>query len=202
MVNKKIMVVSFVISLCLIGASAFMFVTVLNRKIPKAEQKKQTQTQIQKTTETEYYQPNDNVGAVSFTEDQLTELARKIFFEGDYLKDFKIELDEGIINMSAKISNKQNLLKAHSKLKKYETIISSIVDKQMSLTATLKNQDGRAALKVSSVNLAGIELDPEIVSPFIEKGDLPKLFDTEYNNVEITHGSIIFKNGVPKILEY
>ena len=202
MANKKVMVVSFVVSLCLIGVSAFMFVTVLNNKIPKTEAKKQTETQKQQPEQTEYYQPNDNVGAVTFTEDQITELARKMFFEGDYLKDFKMELDEGVINMSAKISDKQNLLKAQPKLKKYETIISSIVNKPMSLTASLYNKQGRAALRVNTVSLAGLELDPEIVSPFIEKGDLPKLFDTEYHNVEITHGSIIFKNGVPKILEY
>lgn len=202
MLNKKTAILSFVFSLAVIGVSAYMFVTVLNNKLPKTETKSTTKTPIQQTAETEYYQPNDNVGAVTFTEDQLTELARKIFFADDYFKDFKIELESEKIIMSGKISNKQNLIKAFPKLKKYDAVLGAVVGKTLSFDGSIQNNNGRAALKVDTVSVAGLEVDPGIVSPFIENGDFAKLFDTEYDNIEITHGSVIFKNGVPEILEY
>lgn len=65
-----------------------------------------------------------NVGAVSFTEDQITELARNIFSLDGFLNNVSVELkSDGEIKVGAKIKDKSALLKQYPELEKYSLLL-------------------------------------------------------------------------------
>lgn len=198
----KLWLVSFVMSFCALALSiaAFLFFIKQNSVDITPEPAAEQQPVVQ--TETVYVEPQDNVGAVSFTEDQMTELARKLFSLDGFLKDLTLEFEEGEIVFTAKIKDKDKLIEVYPELKKFSAVLSLVENKKISAVAVIENIGGRAALTLDSVTVGGMPIDADAVSPFIEMDGLSELFDVEYRNIELTDGSVIFKNGVPKILEY
>ncbi len=198
---KGLWLLSFTVSLVAIATSVFVFLSFMKPQNPinsDTVENEKTESNIKE----EYYEPQDNVGAVMFTEDQITELARNIFSYDEFLNDVTVELDENKISISAKISDAKRLVKTYPELEKYKAVISTLENKTISVDGTVKNSDGRAQLGVDSVSVGGIAIDGAIISPFIENDDFSELFDVEFENIELTKDAVVFKNGVPDILKY
>lgn len=159
------------------------------KKTPKADVK------------TKYYEPQDNVGAISFTEDQMTELARNLFSLDGFLNGISLDFEDGVITMQATITDKEKMLELYPELTKFSGVINVVENKQLVATVNVVNKDGRAAIKVDSVVADDMKIDGDVIAPFIENDDFSSLFDVEYDSVEISDGQIIFKNGLPDVLE-
>lgn len=193
---------SFITSLAAITVAVIVFLMFIKHENVQPTEDKKQQEKVENTVDEEYYEPQDNVGAVMFTEDQITELARNIFSYDDYLKDVSVEIEENKISISAKISDADKLIGTYPELKKYESIISSLEDKELTIEGAVKNTDGRAKIGIDSVSVGGVSIDGAIISPFIENDDFSELFDVEFENIELTKDAVVFKNGVPDILKY
>ena len=193
---------SFITSLAAISVAIIVFLMFIKQQNTETVADEKEQMSVENLPEEEYYEPQDNVGAVCFTEDQITELARNIFSYDDYLNDVNVELEENKISISAKISDSDNLIKTYPELVKYKSVIESLEDKKLSVEGTVKNSDGRATIGIDSVSVGNMEIDGAIISPFIENDDFAELFDVEFENIELTKDAVVFKNGVPDILKY
>ncbi len=199
---RMIWFLSFITSLAAITIAVIVFLMFIRQDNAEITENKKQENDVENIIDEEYYEPQDNVGAVTFTEDQITELARNIFSYDDYLKDVNIELEENKISISAKISDADNLIETYPELKKYKSVIESLEDKKLSVDGTVKNKDGRASIGIDSVSVGNTAIDGAIISPFIENDDFSELFDVEFENIELTKDAVVFKNGVPDILKY
>lgn len=202
MKSKLLWFVSFVLSVSAILLSVFAYNSIVKTKTDQQPNQKPSQNTNASALPQTYYEPSDNVGAVSFTEDQITELARNIFFIDDYLKDVVVSFEQNKITIAATIKNKQKLLDKFPRLQKYNAVITGLVDKPLKISASIKNKQGRAELNIDEVSVADVLLDSDIVSPFIKNSDFSKLFDIDYKNIEIADGSIIFTDDLPKLLQF
>lgn len=145
----------------------------------------------------------DNVGAVSFTEDQITELARNIFSLDGFLTNLKVDFEEnGDISMRAKIKDAKKLVETYPELASFSPVLSVIEGKDISVSGTVNNNGGYAQFDITGATVAGIKLNKALLSPFLEEGDFSALFDVEYDSVEIMNDRLVFKNGLPDILQY
>lgn len=150
-----------------------------------------------------YVNIEDNVGAVSFTEDQITELARNIFSLDGFLTNLKVELEDGgDISVRAKIKDAKKLVETYPELASFSSLLSVIEGKDISVSGSLSDNGGYAQFDVTSAKVAGITLNKALLSPFLEEGDFSALFDVEYDCVEIMSDRLVFKNGLPEILQY
>ncbi len=200
--NKVLWFLSFIISLVSIGLSVFIFLNFINNQQTAEKTDKNQDKEDNQSIEQDYYQPQDNVGAVTFTEDQITEIARNMFSYDDFLKDVSIDFEENKIIITAKIKDSKKLIKAYPELEKYSVVIKQLEDKTISVNAIIKNIDGKAEIGINSVVVDGVEIDGEIISPFIEEDDFSKLFEVDFENIQLTKDTVVFKNGVPDILKY
>lgn len=200
--NKKLWFLSFLLSLgafCL-SISAFMLYMRDNSAAPTVPKPQAEQSAPEQ--QTEYIEPQDNVGAVSFTEDQITELARKMFYIDGFVNDFDITFDDQNIMVCAKIKDKDKLVSCYPELKKYNSLLKTIENKKITATATLTEKDGRAAIKLDKVSVGKTSIDGALISPFIESDGIAELFDVEYSDIEVADGMVIFKNDIPVVLKY
>ncbi len=196
---KKIWSASFFVSIVSLVISIFVFLTYMNSDKPAEEKISEPKTQ-EIAVEQEYIEPQDNVGYISFTEDQMTEIARNIFSLDDFLADISVEFSDGEITVGARIKDVDNLIKTYPFLKKYKAVLKGIKDKKLKIIVGMQDKDGKAALEVESVSVSGIKIDGDIISPFIESDDFARLFDVDFNSIELSDGEVVFKNGVPDIL--
>lgn len=154
-------------------------------------------------TQEEFTDIHDNVGAVSFTEDQITELARNIFSLDGFLNNVSVELSsDGEIKVGAKIKDKSALTDKYPELEKYSILLSAVENRKIEVTGGLADRGGRAAFEIDSVTVAGMPIDKNILTPFFEEDDFSELFNVDYDSVEVENGLLVFKNGVPDILQY
>ena len=161
-----------------------------------------TSQDIEKKQQTEYYEPQDNVGAISFTEDQITELVRKMFYVDGFINNLDITFEEGRITVSAKIKDKDKLIEFYPELKKYNSVLSAVQNKKLTATASLVEKEGRAAIKLDSVSVGKMNIDVDVISPFVETDGICDFFDVEYSDIELTDGMVVFKNDIPDVLKY
>ena len=198
---RRLWFMSFIVTLAILSVSIFLFMNYMkDNSAVDAPAKTENQTQV--NTEFQYSEPQDNVGAVSFTEDQMTELARNLFSLDKFLNNISLKFDGGKIIISAAINDKDKLIEIYPELKKYSAILSSLEHENMKITAMIDNDDGRASLTIESVTVGDTQIDGDIIAPFIESDDFSSLFDVEFESVELCEGEVVFKNGVPDILKY
>lgn len=202
---RKNWLISFSASFMVFTALLFAFLAFMNYDNQKHVEKAEPQSteQPEQTQETEYVNYDDNVGAVSFTEDQITELARNIFYLDDYLSNVKVEFEEtGTINVSAKIKDKERLVSEYPELEKYSTLLSIVENQKISMTGEITDNEGMAQLNIVDVKVAGIPIDKGLLEPFIEQDEFSELFNVEYDSIEFEEGTVVFKQGLPDILNY
>ncbi len=200
--NKKLWLLSFLLSLGAFAVSIMAFMLYMNDNMAAP---RQPETKPEKTTQNQkidYYEPQDNVGAISFTEDQITELVRKMFYVDGFVNDLDIGFDEQKITVSAKIKDKDKLIEFYPELKKYSAVLSAVQNKKLTATAALTENDGRAAIKLESVSIGNTSIDADIISPFVETDGISAFFDVEYSDIELTDGMVVFKNDIPDVLKY
>ena len=201
--NRKLWFLSFVLTLAVFTLSISVFLLYLRVDSIGDEPELPKQTEKQKVKEpTEYYEPQDNVGAVSFTEDQMTELVRKMFYIDGFLNDIDIDFDDKSITVSAKIKDKEKLVECYPELGKFRTLLTAVENKKLTATALLTQKDGRAAIKLDKVTVGKMNIDTDLISPFIEEDGISAFFDVEYSDIELTDGLVVFKNDIPDVLKY
>ena len=199
-------ITAFTISLLVCISLVLAFILYLNLsgkdRDGKSEPDKNNVT-ARENTPSEFTDVQDNVGAVSFTEDQITELARKIFFLDGFLSNVSVDLNaDGSIGVQAKIKDKDALTKQYPELEKYGVLLSAVENRRIEVSGGLEDRDGSAAFVVESVKVAGLPIDKAIISPFLEEDDFSELFSVDYDSIEIDDGIVVFKNGVPDLLQY
>ncbi len=200
--NKALWFLSFLISLTAMGLSIFVFLSFMKKQQISDISAEEPFQKDEEIIEENYYQPQDNVGAVTFTEDQITEIARNIFSCDDFLNDVDVELERDKIGITAKIKDVEKLIETYPELEKYKSVITPLQNKKISVEGAVKNEKGNAAISIKSVTVGNMEIDGAILSPFIEQDDFSRLFDVDFNNIELTKDAVVFKNGVPDILKY
>ena len=202
----KTWILSFVTSIAVFSVLIFAFAVFMNYdKKDRTDVSPQTQETPQSDTPDteEYTDYNDNVGAVSFTEDQITELARNIFYLDGYLNNVKVEFDKtGEIRMGARIKDKQKLVDSYPELEKYSALLGVVENQNISISAQVVEDDGMAKFSITDVNVGGLPIDKGLLEPFIEEDEFSKLFNVSYDSIEIDDGMVVFKQGVPDILDY
>lgn len=207
--NTKTWLISFIVSMLtltsmVMGFSIFMNIDRQKSNAPATD----LVTTYEPDTDTEphpevFEHIEDNVGAVTFTEDQITELARNIFSLDGFLSNVHVGFERsGDISVTAKIKDKEKLLDTYPELNKYSMILSVVEGKNISLTGSLSDEDGMATFSIEDVTVAGMSVDKSLLSPFIEEDDFSEIFNVEYDSIEITEGMLVFKNGLPDILQY
>ena len=224
-------ITAFTISLLVCISLVLAFILYLNLSGKdgdgKNEPDKNNVTALENTP-SEFTDVEDNVGAVSFTEDQITELARKIFFLDGFLSNVSVDLNadgsigvqarikdkdadtsvgvqinaDGSIGVQARIKDKDALIKQYPELEKYGVLLSAMENRKIEVSGGLEDRDGSAAFVVESVKVAGLPIDKAIISPFLEEDDFSELFSVDYDSIEIDDGIVVFKNGVPDLLQY
>lgn len=199
---KRIWLISFLVSLAVMSLVIFAFMIYMKENSAKPTATPSPSDNTEVNAQNTYIEPQDNVGAVSFTEDQMTELARKLFSLDGFINDLSLDFGEEGITISARIKDKEKLLESYPELVKFNTVLDMIEKKKMTVKGTVANSDGRAAIKIESVTVDGARIDGEVISPFVEDNEFSSLFDVEYENIEIAEGEVVFKNGVPDILKY
>lgn len=148
-----------------------------------------------------FVNPDDNVGAVTLTEDRLTELARNMYFLDGYLNNINVSLEEsGVIMLSARVKDTDKLCAAFPELDKYKILLSSIENREISVSCEIVNDNGRASISVTDITIDGVEFDGSIITPFVEQADFASVFDVEYGTVSVSDGVLTFSDGVPDIL--
>ncbi len=201
--NKSLWFLSFVLTLAVLTLSMSVFLLYLRVDSIGDTPELPQQAEEQKNKEpTEYTEPQDNVGAVSFTEDQMTELARKMFFIDGFLNDVDIDFDDKAITVSAKIKDKEKLVECYPELSKFKAVLTAVENKKITATALLTQKDGRAAIKLDKVTVGKMNIDTDLISPFIEEDGISAFFDVEYSDIELTDGLVVFKNDIPDVLKY
>ncbi len=199
---KKTWILSFCLSLLTFGCLAFAFLFFINKNAVQDKAPLQNEQTEDIPPHTEYINPDDNVGSITFTEDRITELARNIYFLDGYLNDINIDLNNDEIIMSAKIKDVDKLCDAFPELKRYKAVLSVIENKDITVGCELINNEGVASLGVTDISIAGVNIDTSIISPFIEDTDFASLFSVDYDSIKVEDGVLVFKNGVPDILDY
>ena len=197
---------AFTISLLVCACFVLAFLLYLNsQKSVNDEEPAPSEREIseQEQTPEEFVDIQDNVGAVSFTEDQLTELARNIFSLDGFLNNVSVELSaDGDITVGAKIKDKDALIEKYPELEKYSVLLSAVENRNIEVKGGLEDRDGMAAFEISSVTVSGVPIDKSMISPFLEDDDFSELFNVDYDSIEVDDGLLVFKNGVPDILKY
>lgn len=188
---------------CISFILAFMLYFDLNSAQDQQSAPSEQEPDESKNEQQEFTDIDDNVGAVSFTEDQITELARNIFSLDGFLNNVSVELlAEDDIKVEAKIKDKEALLEHYPELEKYSILLSAVENRNIEVTGGLEDNDGLATFKIDTVKVSGMTIDKSIISPFFEQDDFSKLFNVDYDSVEIDDGMLVFKSGVPDILQY
>jgi len=200
--SKVIWFLSFLISLASMALSLYVFMNFIGIQTAENVLPDKQTDKIQPRPEAVYVEPQDNVGAVSFTEDQITELARNIFSYDDFLGDVNVDIDKDKLDISAKIKDTDKLIESYPELEKYKSVITPIENKTIKIESTLENIDGSAVLHINSVKVGALNVDGAILSPFIEHGDFSGLFDVDFDDVTLSKDTVVFWNGVPDILKY
>jgi len=201
--SKSLWFLSFVLTLAVLTLSMSVFLLYLRVDSIGDTPELPQEAEEQKIKEpTEYTEPQDNVGAVSFTEDQMTELARKMFFIDGFLNDVDIDFDDKAITVSAKIKDKEKLVECYPELSKFKAVLTAVENKKITATALLTQKDGRAAIKLDKVTVGKMNIDTDLISPFIEEDGISAFFDVEYSDIELTDGLVVFKNDIPDVLKY
>lgn len=148
-----------------------------------------------------FVNPDDNVGAVTLTEDRLTELARNMYFLDGYLNNLNVGLEEsGLITLSAKIKDTDKLCEAFPQLDSYKILLSAIEGRNVSVCCEIVDDNGRASLSVTDITVDGLEFDGSVITPFVEQADFASVFDVKYGTVSVSDGVLTFSDGVPDIL--
>lgn len=145
----------------------------------------------------------DNVGAVTFTEDQITEIARNVFSLDGFLQHVGVRLqDDGKIILSANIKDKEALIEEYPELAPYELLLGALEQKKITVNGALEEERGLATFRVSDVTVAGVPIDRNLIRPLLEEADFAELFRVDYDSVEVRDGMLVFSDGVPAILQY
>lgn len=164
---------------------------------------KQSETEKDKYNADDYFDPADNVGAVSFTEDMITELARNMYSSDAYLSRLTVDFDKtGEVIIEGRISDADNLIEAYPELSSLKPLITAIENEPIKVTCAVTDDNGMARISVKSASVAGLTLSEQIIKPIVEMSDFSHIFDVEYESIEITDDMLIFHNGVPAILQY
>ena len=151
----------------------------------------------------EFTDIEDNVGAVSFTGDQLTELARNIFSLDGYLNNVKIELsDDGGVAVMATIKDKDKLIDTFPELDKYGALLAAVEKRKLDISGKIVDNGGMAAFEITSASVSGVPVSRELVTPFMENSDFAELFNVKYDSVKIENNRLVFYGQLPDILEY
>lgn len=199
-------ITAFTVSLlvCISLVLAFLLYLSLNGKDEnKNNEPDKNNVTVHEAAPNEFTDVRDNVGAVSFTEDQITELARKIFFLDGFLSNVSVDLNaDGSIGVRAKIKDKEALTEQYPELEKYGVLLSAVENRMIEVSGGLEDRDGAAAFVVESVKVAGLPVDKAIIGPFLEDDDFSELFNVDYDSIEIDDGIVVFKNGLPDLLQY
>lgn len=199
-------ITAFTISLLVCISLVLAFILYLNLSGKDGDGKNEpdkNNVTARENTPSEFTDVQDNVGAVSFTEDQITELARKIFFLDGFLSNVSVDLNaDGSIGVQARIKDKDALTKQYPELEKYGVLLSAVENRRIEVSGGLEDRDGSAAFVVESVKVSGLPIDKAIISPFLEEDDFSELFSVDYDSIEIDDGIVVFKNGVPDLLQY
>lgn len=141
----------------------------------------------------------DNVGAVSLTEDEVTELARSAFSDEGFLTDVAVELEDDGVALSARIKNKDALVSRYPELEKYSLLLSALEGRKITVTGGLAERDGLAAFEISEVTVAGLPVDKRLLSPFIEDDGFADFFGVPFDSVELKKGRLVFYGDLPEI---
>ena len=160
------------------------------------------QSATNKTPE-DYKNFEDNVGAVSFTEDQITELVRNIYFSDGIMNGIKIELlNDNTIVFMGKIKDINKLCEFYPELEFYQPVLKNIENKQITVKGSLVDNNGMADFEIDTATVGDIKIDKLILKPFVEQGEFAKLFNVQYSSIVIRDGFVIFNDQLPEVLRY
>ena len=139
---------------CISFILAFMLYFNLNSAQDQQSAPSEQEPDESKNEQQEFTDIDDNVGAVSFTEDQITELARNIFSLDGFLNNVSVELlAEDDIKVEAKIKDKEALLEHYPELEKYSILLSAVENRNIEVTGGLEDNDGLATFKIDTVKV-------------------------------------------------
>lgn len=145
----------------------------------------------------------DNVGGVSFTEDQITEIARGVFGLDSFLHELSVSLSKsGEIDVGARINDSEKLLESYPELSRFSALLDVVENRSISVSGELENVDGRAAFRIVSASVSGVPIDKGLISPFLEDDEFSELFSVDYDSVDIRDGRIVFSGQLPEMLQY
>ncbi len=151
----------------------------------------------------DYVNYQDNVGGVSFTEDQITELVRNIYYLDGFINNLSVDFeDDNSVKVVGKIKDIDILCDMYPELSAYYSLLKMIEDKNITFSGKFVNNNGLADFEILSASVGDFQIDKNILVPFIEEGAFAQLFNVEYDSMEIFNDSVIFKEGVPDILSY
>ena len=196
---------SFVVTLLLCTCAILLFLLFMKNDSPTPE----PQNNIQQITDQQpiipepYVNIQDNVGGVSFTEDQITELVRNIYSLDGFLTNLKVDFtDAGDISIRLKIKDANKLVSEYPELSGLSPVIKAIENQNISVDGSLSDSNGYACFEIKKATIGNISVNKTVLSPFLEQGDFSAIFDVDFDSVEITDDMLVFKNGLPAILQY
>lgn len=203
--NKKNWLISFTLTFFILTSALLGFVLYAINNPPE-----QSFSEPQKTVETreqalpdDYINYSDNVGGVSFTEDQITELVRNIYSLDGFVTGLKVDFEqEDKMTLKGKIKDVDKLCELYPELEAYKSILKPIENKQMTIKGELVENDGMADFDVSKVTVGKLMLDKNLILPFLQDGGFADLFDVDFSSIEILEDSVVFKESLPAVLQY
>lgn len=187
---------------CTVMVLAFLL-WALPEKTDEEISRKQSEIENEPYDASRYTNPADNVGAVSFTEDMITELARNMYSSDGYLTRLHVDFEKtGDILIEGRISSADNLIEAYPELTALKPLALAVENKSIKINCKIEDDNGTAKISVKSADVAGVKLSEQIIKPIVEMSDFSQIFDVNFESIEITDDMLIFYDGVPTILQY
>lgn len=202
---KKIRAVSFLVSVAVLAGFAAAF--SLCAKLPEQGSEPQTKApeniQSEQSLPEDYTNYSDNVSGVSFTEDQITELVRNVYFKDGFVSGINVDFtSDGEIFIEGKIKDADNLCENYPELAPFESVFKSVENKKISITGAITDNNGMADYKILSASVGNLKLTENILVPFMQEGTFSDLFNVSFDSIEIFNDSVIFKDELPSVLQY
>lgn len=201
---RKIWLTSFTVTILSVSCAIFAFLLVFGSGENVAPAPRDDGESLPpKGLPEDYVNYSDNVGGVSFTEDQITELVRNVYSLDGFITGLDVDFEkDGTLTVNGKIKNMEKLYESCPELSDYDAVLKTICNKEITVKGKITDSNGMADYRLISGSVGKMPVDVNLLSPFLQEGVFTQLFDVKYDSIEISENSVVFKDGLPSVLQY
>lgn len=193
--KKTLRVIIFAVILLLIGLGTYYFIGKQNKKDSIEDFIKKNNYPFNG-----YYSED----AHEFSEDALIQMIQNNPDISKYTENSSIKIDaNGTISITTTLKELNTLIEQNQSLSTYKLWAKSLSGQTVSAALKLSERtDGNAEIKLKSIKIAALSIDPALLTSFIDNSQIQKqLGKIPYSSIYVTQGSISFTKVTPLFLQ-